>query len=160
MTTKNHKPPQRRPQGPAADNEGGGGVRLDKWLWAARFFKTRSLAAEEIDKNRVQVNGLVAKASRELKVGDTVELRQNQVARAVVVRTLSAQRGSATIAQGMFEETAESIARREFAAQQRRLAPEPARAIEQGRPTKRDRRKLVDWNRWSASADSDDPGRR
>ena len=160
MTTKNHQPPQRRPQGAAADNHGNGGVRLDKWLWAARFFKTRSLAAEEIDKNRVQVNGLVAKASRELKVGDTVELRQNQVARAVVVRTLSAQRGSATIAQGMFEETPDSIARRELAAQQRRLAPEPAQALEQGRPTKRDRRKLADWNRWSASADIEDPGRR
>jgi ribosome-associated heat shock protein Hsp15 len=129
------------------------GVRLDKWLWVARFFKTRSLASEEISKNRVQVNGQVAKASRGLRVGDRVDLRQNQVPRTVVVRALSQQRGSATVAGLLFEETPESLAHRERLAQQRQLAPEPAQSQEQGRPTRRDRRLLNDWNRWSASID-------
>jgi ribosome-associated heat shock protein Hsp15 len=129
------------------------GVRLDKWLWAARFFKTRSLAAEEIGKHRVEVNGQVAKASRELRPGDEIALRQGPVARAVVVRALSAVRGPAPVAQALYEETPASIAAREAQANQRRLAPEPAQAIEQGRPTKRDRRKLADWDRWSASLD-------
>jgi ribosome-associated heat shock protein Hsp15 len=128
-------------------------VRLDKWLWAARFFKTRSLASEEIGKNRVWVNGQVAKASREVKLGDRIELRQNQVPRTVVVLGLSPQRGSASVAAGLFEETPESLAQREQMAQQRRLAPEPAQSLEQGRPTKRNRRVLSDWNRWSASID-------
>ena len=130
------------------------GVRLDKWLWVARFFKTRSLASEEISKNRVQVNGQVAKASRELRVGDRVELRQNQVPRTVIVRGLSQLRGSASVAGLLFEETPESLAHRERLTQQRQLAPEPAQSQEQGRPTKRDRRLLNDWNRWSASIDS------
>lgn len=129
------------------------GVRLDKWLWAARFFKTRSLAAEEIGKHRVEVNGQVAKASRELRPGDEIALRQGPVARSVVVRALSAVRGPAPVAQALYEETPASIAAREAQANQRRLAPEPAQAIEQGRPTKRDRRKLADWDRWSASLD-------
>ena len=129
------------------------GVRLDKWLWAARFYKTRSLAAEEIGKHRVEVNGQVAKASRELRPGDQVALRQGPVARTVVVRALSAVRGPAPVAQTLYEETAASLAAREAQASQRRLAPEPAQAIEQGRPTKRDRRQLADWDRWSASLD-------
>lgn len=129
------------------------GVRLDKWLWAARFFKTRSLAADEIGKHRVQVNGDTAKASRELKPDDTVTLRQGTVPRTVVVRALSAVRGPAPVAQALYQETAESLALRARLAEQRRLAAEPALAIEQGRPTKRDRRKLADWDRWSASAD-------
>jgi ribosome-associated heat shock protein Hsp15 len=129
------------------------GVRLDKWLWAARFFKTRSLAADEIGKHRVQVNGQVAKASRELKPGDEVALRQGAVARTVIVRGLSHVRGPAPVAQALYEETAASLAGREAQASQRRLAPEPALAIEQGRPTKRDRRQLADWDRWSASLD-------
>lgn len=129
------------------------GVRLDKWLWAARFFKTRSLAADEIAKHRVQVNGQVAKASRELKPGDELQLRQGPLLRTVRVIALSAVRGPAPVAQALYEETAESRAAREAFAQQRRVAPEPALAIEQGRPTKRDRRQLADWDRWSASID-------
>lgn len=128
-------------------------TRLDKWLWAARFFKTRSLAADEIGRQRVQVNGQPAKASRELKPGDALTLRQGAVERTVVVRGLSGTRGPAPVAQALYEETAESIARREAEARQRQLAPEPAATIEQGRPTKRDRRKLADWDRWSASID-------
>jgi ribosome-associated heat shock protein Hsp15 len=131
------------------------GVRLDKWLWAARFFKTRSLAAEEIGRGRVQVNGQVAKASRELKPGDILQLRQGLVEREVLVRALSHVRGPAPQAQALYEETPASVTLRERAAEQRRLAPEPAQAITQGRPTKQDRRRLADWDRWSASSDLD-----
>lgn len=130
-------------------------LRIDKWLWAARFYKTRSLAAEEIGKNRVHVNGQDAKASREVRAGDRVRLRQGQVEREVVVRGISAMRGPAPVAQQLYEETPESQARREAAAQQRRVAAEPALSIEQGRPTKRDRRQMDKaWNeRWSAGLD-------
>ena len=130
-------------------------LRIDKWLWAARFYKTRSLAAEEIGKNRVQVNGQDAKASREVKLGDRVRLRQGHVEREVVVRGVSATRGPAPVAQQLYEETPESLHAREVAAQQRRVAMEPALSIEQGRPTKRDRRQMDKaWNeRWSAGLD-------
>jgi ribosome-associated heat shock protein Hsp15 len=130
-------------------------LRIDKWLWAARFYKTRSLAAEEIGKNRVQVNGQDAKPAREVRAGDRVRLRQGQVEREVVVRGISAMRGPAPVAQQLYEETPESLARREAAAQQRRVAAEPALSIEQGRPTKRDRRQMDKaWNeRWSAGLD-------
>lgn len=131
--------------------------RIDKWLWAARFFKTRSLASDEIGKGRVQVNGADAKPSREVRPGDTVRLRQGPVQRTVLVKALSGVRGPAPVAQLLYEETAESIAAREQAAEQRRLSPEPSLALTQGRPTKRDRRELQqarDWNgRWSASLD-------
>jgi ribosome-associated heat shock protein Hsp15 len=130
-------------------------VRLDKWLWAARFHKTRSLAAEEIGKGRVSVNGQVAKPSRELHVGDEVQMRQAGLERTVVVQALSQVRGSAPIAQAMYAETADSLAARDKAQQARRLAAEPSQSIEHGRPTKRDRRQLVDWNRWSAAIDPD-----
>jgi ribosome-associated heat shock protein Hsp15 len=129
--------------------------RLDKWLWAARFYKTRALAAEDIAKGRLSVNDQVAKAGRELRAGDLIELRQGATTRIVVVRGLSRLRGPAPTAQALYEETAESIARRLARAAERKLTPEPALAIEQGRPTKRDRRKLADWQRWSASADPD-----
>ena len=128
-------------------------VRLDKWLWAARFFKTRSLATAEIGKGRINVNDQAAKPARALRVGDKVELRQGLVTRSVTVLGLSESRGPAPVAQALYQETPESIARREKEAEQRRLAAEPSQAIEQGRPTKRDRRKLADWNRWSASVD-------
>ena len=136
-------------------------LRIDKWLWAARFFKTRSLAANEIGKNRVQVNGEVAKASREVKPGDTVALRQGQVTRTVTVLGLSAQRGPAPVAQQLYQETADSIAEQAAMREQRRFAQEPALSIEQGRPTKRERRDLDQaapgWGRrWSASVDDDD----
>ena len=127
--------------------------RLDKWLWAARFFKTRALAAEEIAKGRVSVNEQVAKASRELHEGDVVELRQTGTQRTLVVRGLSRLRGPAPTAQALYEETEASIERRAREAAERKLNPEPSLAIDQGRPTKRDRRQLADWNRWSASVD-------
>jgi ribosome-associated heat shock protein Hsp15 len=136
-------------------NQTNSSVRLDKWLWAARFFKTRSLATQEIDKGRVRVNGIEAKPARDLKVGDLIELRQGPLTRAIVVRGISHVRGPAPQAQALYEETAESIERRERAAQARREAPEPSLSIESGRPTKRDRRELADWNRWSASIDEE-----
>ena len=132
-------------------------MRLDKWLWCARFYKTRSLATEEIAKGRVTVTGQAAKPARDLRCGDTVALRQGPVARTVLVRALSGARGPAPVAQLLYEETPESIAARERAAEQRRLAPEPAAALQEGRPTKRDRRNIDrarDWgSRWSASID-------
>lgn len=130
-------------------------LRIDKWLWAARFYKTRSLAADEIGKGRVQINGQEAKASREVRLGDRVRLRQGAVLREVVVRGISAQRGPAPVAQQLYEETSDSLLAREQAARQNRLAAEPALSIEQGRPTKRDRRQMDKaWNaRWSAGLD-------
>jgi ribosome-associated heat shock protein Hsp15 len=132
-------------------------VRLDKWLWAARFYKTRALASDEIGRGRVLVNGQLAKASRELKPGDRVLLRQGAIERAVDVLGLSSTRGPAPVAQALYAETADSMAARVKAAEARRLAAEPADTIEQGRPTKRDRRRLSDWQRWSASIDDDNP---
>jgi len=135
-------------------------MRIDKWLWVARFYKTRTLASEETVKGRVEVNGQEVKPARELKIGDKVSLRQSAVVRTVVVKGFSNVRGPAPIAQHLYEETPESIQAREKAAEQRRLAPEPALSIEQGRPTKRGRRELDDarrgWgDRWSASLDND-----
>jgi ribosome-associated heat shock protein Hsp15 len=135
--------------------DGKSGVRLDKWLWAARFFKTRSLATEEIVKGRVAVNGQPAKASRDVRIGDLLEVRQGTVTRTVAVAGVSNVRGPAPTAQALYQETAESIAAREQAALARRTTPEPAAAIAGGRPTKRNQRQLADWNRWSASIEPD-----
>jgi ribosome-associated heat shock protein Hsp15 len=134
-------------------------LRIDKWLWAARFYKTRSLATEEIHKGRVQVNEQDAKPAREVRPGDMVRLRSGPVVRTVRVLGLSAARGPAPVAQALYEETPESVSARVMIAEQRRLAPEPAQSLEQGRPTKRDRRQLGrvqtgSWDsRWSASID-------
>jgi len=130
-------------------------LRIDKWLWAARFYKTRSIAADEISKGRVSVNDQTAKAARELRPGDRVELRRGAVLQTITVMALSDVRGPAPIAQSLYAETADSIARREAAARQRRDGVEPSQTIEHGRPTKRDRRQLADWNRWSATLDRD-----
>lgn len=133
--------------------------RIDKWLWAARFFKTRSLAAEAIERGRVRVNGVEAKPAKEVKPGDAVAVRGDAgLVRTLVVRALSASRGAAPVAQLLYEETAASVALREQAARARREAPEPALSIEHGRPTKRGRRELEEvrrgWGeRWSASLD-------
>ena len=130
-------------------------LRIDKWLWAARFYKTRSLAVEEIDKGRVRVNDVEAKPAREVKTGDTVMLRQGPVIRTLVVRGISNQRGAAPVAQLLYEETADSLALKALAVEQRRLGLEPASSLEHGRPTKRDRRDIDKaWgDRWSASTD-------
>lgn len=133
-------------------------MRIDKWLWAARFFKTRSLAVEQLDKGRIRVNGIDAKPARELRVGDSVELLQGGLNRCVVVQGLSMQRGPAVVAQALYAETPESLTARQHWLEQRRLVPEPSLSIEHGRPTKRDRRQLDknqhQWDsRWSASID-------
>ena len=133
-------------------------MRLDKWLWAARFYKTRALAVDEINLGRVRVGGQPVKPARDVKVGDLLSIRTGTQAREVSVLGLSNQRGPAPQAQALYAETSASVTAREAAAEARRLAPEPADTIQQGRPTKQDRRRLADWDRWSASLDGDDPG--
>jgi ribosome-associated heat shock protein Hsp15 len=130
-------------------------IRIDKWLWAARFFKTRSLATEEVGKGRVQIAQQDVKPSREVRLGDTVVLWQASVKRTVVVKGIRGTRGGAPVAQTLYEETAQSVQERAQAAEQRRLHAEPALAIAHGRPTKRDRRDLQKGlnARWSASID-------
>ncbi len=117
-------------------------IRIDKWLWAARFYKTRSLASEEIVKGRIQVNAQVVKPSREIKVGDTVAMRQSPFIQTVIVLGISSLRGPASVAQQLYAETGDSVRQREHAVQQLRMKSEPATALEHGRPTKRDRRDM------------------
>lgn len=130
-------------------------LRIDKWLWAARFYKTRSLACDEVTKHRVQINGQDVKPAREVKVGDTLTVRHGNITKTVQVKGISAARGPAPVAQQLYEETPESIALRAKLAEQNRMAAEPAHSIEHGRPTKRDRRQIEHaWDaRWSASTD-------
>ena len=124
-------------------------------MWAARLFKTRALASEEASLGRVQVNEKDVKPAREMRVGDRLKLRQGRVLRELIVKGLSHQRGPAPVAQLLYEETLESIRARIELAEQMPLAPEPAAALEHGRPTKRERRDLQKgWDkRWSASID-------
>ncbi len=130
-------------------------MRIDKWLWAARFYKTRSLAAQELDKGRIQLNGHAVKPAHEIKPGDKLTLRQGTVLRELLVKGLSMQRGPAPVAQALYEESADNIEKRLQDAEQRRLHSEPAQSIEHGRPTKRDRRSIdKGWDsRWSAAID-------
>lgn len=117
-------------------------VRLDKWLWAARFFKTRSLAAEAIGGGKVHVNEARAKPAHAVKVGETLSIRRGPYEYLVVVKALSHQRGPATQAALLYEETTESRQKREMLAAQSKLhalnTPHPAR-----RPTKKDRRRII-----------------
>jgi ribosome-associated heat shock protein Hsp15 len=131
-------------------------VRLDKWLWAARFYKTRSLATQAVGAGKVQVNGTAAKPSRNVRPGDLVLLRHPPCDRTLRVLALSSVRGPAPVAQALYEETGASIEARQQAAQARRFGVEPAQDREQGRPTKRDRRTLVEWERWSAKLEPGD----
>ena len=116
-------------------------MRLDKWLWAARFFKTRSLATAEVDAGHVELNGERAKPAKQLRVGDELRIRLHQYTFVVHVRGLSERRGPAADAQRLYEETEASRREREHLAEQRRLAPVPTYE-EGGRPTKRDRRDI------------------
>ena len=133
-------------------------TRIDKFLWAARFYKTRSLATEDIARGRVKINGLVAKASREVRAGCVVDILRSGLICSFTVLQVSEQRGAAPLAQTLYLESAHSISVREHAQEQRRLHPEPALSIARGRPTKRQRRELDSarqsappWNaRWSA----------
>ena len=120
-------------------------VRLDKWLWAARFFKTRSLATDAVAGGKVEVNGERAKPSKAVGPGDEIRLRLGPYEHVLIVRGLAERRGSADIAQGLYEETAASRAERDRLAAQLRMAPAAFVYEEKGRPTKKDRRDLSDF---------------
>jgi ribosome-associated heat shock protein Hsp15 len=119
-------------------------LRIDKWLWAARFFKTRSLAQAAIAGSKVRVNDDRVKPAFDLKVGDSVVIRIGDYEWRVLVKGLSERRGPAVQARLLYEETEESRKERERRLDIRRYSPEPAASIK-GRPTKRDRRDLDDW---------------
>ena len=116
-------------------------LRIDKWLWAARFFKTRSLAAEAVEAGRVRVDGERVKPAKELKPGDALTVRMGELEWVVEVRALSARRGPAAEARTLYAEGEASRARREAITAARKLEPAPGFGL-RGRPTKRDRRML------------------
>ena len=120
-------------------------LRLDKWLGAARYFKTRSLATEAIAGGKVEVNGERAKPAKPLKIGDEVRLRVGPYEHILIVRELSGRRGPVSVAQTLYEETPASKAERERLAAQLKLAPATFVYEEKGRPTKKDRRQLSDF---------------
>ena len=127
------------------DNESDTRVRLDKWLWAARFYKTRALAAEAIDGGKVDVNDARVKRAKLVQVGDQVRVRQTPFEHVVMVRGISEKRGPASVAATLYEETAESKAKREALATQIRSMPHDD--WDSGRPTKRDRREIQRFRR-------------
>jgi ribosome-associated heat shock protein Hsp15 len=121
-------------------------MRVDKWLWAARFFKTRSLAQAAIAGSRIRVNEERVKPAHDLKVGDSVVVRAGEYEWHLIVKGLSEKRGPAVQARLLYEETEASRKERERRLDIRRYSPDPAATIK-GRPTKKDRRDLDDWNR-------------
>jgi ribosome-associated heat shock protein Hsp15 len=123
------------------DTERGAAVRLDKWLWAARFFKTRSLAAKAVVGGKVHVNGRRAKRASVLRVGDRVRVRKGPYEFHVVVLRLSERRGPAREAATLYEETAESVLARQQLARRRKASPTFS-FREKGRPSKKERRQL------------------
>jgi len=122
-------------------SEPAGRLRIDKWLWAARFFKTRSLAAQAVDGGRVQLNGQRVKPAKDVKPGDELAVHIGELEWVIEVRALSDRRGPATEARRLYEEREASRARRQALIDARKTAPEPALGL-RGRPTKRDRRML------------------
>ncbi len=121
-------------------DQSGGKVRIDKWLWAARFFKTRTLAKTAIEGGKVQLEGQRVKVSREISPGDTLRIRQGWDEREIVVKATSEQRRSAPIAQTLYEETEESTLRRARAAEARKAAGSLARPSQ--KPGKHERKAL------------------
>lgn len=119
-------------------------VRLDKWLWAARFYKSRTIAASAIETGRVHVGDDRAKPARLIKVGDKLKIHREQEHIELLVRGISETRRAATLARLLYEETPESMLARQTAAERRKYYVEPSQNIE-GRPTKRDRRALERW---------------
>ena len=115
-------------------------MRIDKWLWAARFFKTRELASKACEMGRISSNGLRAKPAREVRIGDMLQIKNAAAEFEVEVLALSQQRGSAAIAQALYRETEASAELRRVAAEERQLLGPIASAPPSGRPTKRDRR--------------------
>jgi ribosome-associated heat shock protein Hsp15 len=124
------------------DAPGAGRVRVDKWLWAARFFKTRSLAVEAIEGGKILVDGERVKPAKLLHPGDEVNVRLGPYEHVVLVRSVSERRGPASVAATLYEETTASRAAREKLAEQLRMAPAAFVYEDKGRPTKRDRREL------------------
>lgn len=116
-------------------------IRIDKWLWAARFFKTRSLATDAVDSGKIRLNGERVKPARSIRIGDILMIDNGSTEWEVTVIDLSDVRGSAPIAQALYAETEQSIAKRQKLAEQKRYFTEPGAALK-GRPTKRDRRLL------------------
>jgi ribosome-associated heat shock protein Hsp15 len=121
-------------------------LRVDKWLWAARFFKTRSLASDAVSGGKIKVNGAATKPAREIKVGDRLDIANGETRWEVSVKALSDKRGPAPEARLLYEETPESIAARETARESRQFVQDPAADIH-GRPTKRDRRQMERFGR-------------
>ncbi|WP_233828307.1 RNA-binding S4 domain-containing protein [Paraburkholderia sp. ZP32-5] len=121
--------------------EPGAKLRIDKWLWAARFFKTRSLAADAVDKGRVRIGGAAVKPAKDVRVGDLVDIEIDSVAWQVEVLGVCDVRGPASVAQTLYAETGESRSKRQAEQERRRVYREPAAALH-GRPTKRDRRTI------------------
>ena len=119
------------------------GIRIDKWLWAARFFKTRSLACDAVSGSKVKLNGAACKPAREIRVGDRLTIHNGETCWEVSVLALSDQRGPASAARLLYAESPESIAAREAAQMLRKFSAEPA-TNRHGRPTKRERRQLDD----------------
>ena len=115
-------------------------IRIDKWLWAARFFKTRSLAQEAVELGRVRLAGQRLKPSRDVKPGDRLTVERGEERFEIFVEKISAVRGPAPVAQTLYRETDESREKREHASEMRKIAMEPASTIAKGRPTKRDAR--------------------
>jgi ribosome-associated heat shock protein Hsp15 len=126
----------------ADDVAGAGRVRVDKWLWAARFFKTRALAVEAIEGGKILVAGERVKPAKLVQAGDVVSVRLGPYEHVVTVRATSERRGPASVAATLYEETGTSRAAREKLAEQLRMAPAAFVYEEKGRPTKRDRREL------------------
>jgi ribosome-associated heat shock protein Hsp15 len=120
--------------------------RIDKWLWAARFFKTRSLAQEAVELGRVRLNGERVKPSKDVRLSDRLEIQRGEDLYEVLVAGFNTHRGPAPVAQQMYMETEDGKKRREERAAMRKLAFEPAadRTIK-GRPTKREGRQLREW---------------
>jgi ribosome-associated heat shock protein Hsp15 len=123
-------------------NAGMDRVRIDKWLWAARFFKTRSLASDAIGGGKVSLNGETVKPAKMVQIGDEVSVRLGPYEHVIHVRGLSERRGPASVAQTLYEETPATLAAREKLSEQLRMAPAAFVYEEKGRPTKRDRRKI------------------
>lgn len=121
-------------------------VRIDKWLWAARFFSARNLARQAVESGRVVVGGQRVKPARIVRIGDELRVRIGDDERILRVLAISDRRGPATVARTLYEESAESVERRERRREQYRWQADPAESIEGGRPTKRDRRRLRDWD--------------
>jgi ribosome-associated heat shock protein Hsp15 len=127
--------------GDESDGSGTASVRIDKWLWAARFYKTRSLAGDAVQGGRVQLNEQRVKAAKGVRPGDRVDIAIGDVRRTVMVRALAVRRGSAELAATLYEETAESVDSRARAKASRPYSVSPQSDLK-GRPTKRDRRDL------------------